>query len=117
MTGSTPRPIRPDEASLVSWMLTHASMIGPLEHLLAAASTLQVRDRCQCGCGSLAFSTAGEGVRCQPIAEAMCRSASGELVEVIVWGTPTAVTGLEVIVPAPEVADLPSLGALSPAYC
>jgi|SRR5579862_2338752 len=118
MTDSTPRRIRPDEAAVLTWMLTHASSVdGSLDHLLPTVERLFVSDGCGCGCCSLSFSTSERGARRAPIANAVGRSASGATVDVYVWGTNDRVTGLEVIGAGADAANLPPPETLQSTAC
>lgn len=118
MPDNTPRHIRADEAAVVKWMLTHASRIGPLKHLVPSVSTLYVLDRCRCGCCSLEFAKDPDATGYKPIADAIGLTPKGEQIDVLVWGTADGVTALEVIGRSSNAAGLPSLDSLQPAvFC
>jgi hypothetical protein len=108
------RHVRAEEAAIVNWMLTNASLVGPLHHLLAVVPTLNVFDRCRCGCGSVVFVPARTHRTLKPIADAFGRTLLGARIDVTVWGTSDAVTALEVIGPAAHTSALPSLESLQP---
>jgi len=114
MFTSTSRCVRADEAAILEWMLTNASHIGPLHDLAASVPSLNVQDRCLCGCCSVAFVNDGRSSRCQPIASASGRTALGISIDVRVWGTSGTVTALEMIGETSSVDSLPLLESLRP---
>jgi len=89
------RAISTDEAAVVTWMLLHASVAGPLAHFKPTVNTLQVVGRCSCGCPSVDFEVNGRTPPARPIADATGQTAEGTEVGVILWGREDTITGLE----------------------
>lgn len=67
---------------------------------------LRVVGGCECGCASVDFVITTPEHR-RTIADGLGILANGERVGVIVWGTPNAVTGLEIYDMSATAAGLP----------
>jgi len=101
------RPISSHEAELVTWMLLHASVVGPLSGLVDTVKTLRVVGRCSCGCPSVDFVVNGQTLPFQPIADATAQIPDGAEVGVTLWGRTDAITGLELYEMGAPVTSLP----------
>ena len=114
-----PRPLAPAEHALILRLLERADLArGP--H--AALAGQRVTATCACGCGSvdLAAGAPAEapGERSRVLADAFGTVQGGHPVGLLLWGTATRVTGLELYslafdppfeLPAPDtVADVPA---------
>ena len=109
------RLIRADEAALVRWMLCHASLTGPLAHLLAEIARLKVVDHCRCGCRSVLFGPSILPGRREPIASAIGYTPVGAAVGVVLWGTRESVSALEFTGQVEDLGDsLPVQESLRP---
>lgn len=116
------RPLTPEEASLVRWLLEHggAAAAGFLPQL----SRARVVSRCACGCVSVDFAIGGvtpptaDGLRV--LADYEYRSAAGDPLGVFVFERAGLLAGLEVwsldgrCIPAtlPRVEQLLPLGSV-----
>lgn len=69
-------------------------------------ANLRVVGACECGCASVDFAIETPEHR-RPIADGLGILINGERVGVIVWGTPEAVTGLEIYDMSTTAAGLP----------
>ena len=65
--------------------------------VLQRLSELRVVGECACGCGSVDFVEGEARLQSWPIAEGTGKTAADGDVEIIVWGTASVVTGLEVL--------------------
>src|ERR1051326_6693296 len=104
MMAHLPRAISRDEATVVGWMLAHASVIGPLDHLLQTVPDLRVVGTC--GCASVDFVVGGQASPYKPIAGATGLTARGQEVELILFGTTDVVAGLEIVGHYPQTIGL-----------
>jgi len=64
------RPISDEEAVIVTWMLSHASVGGSNPALESTVGGLRVVGRCHCGCASVDFAKNGQAPPARPIADA-----------------------------------------------
>jgi hypothetical protein len=89
-----PRPIREEESRMIEAALRRAPKEVVDGSALAAIPRLVVVDGCKCGCASVDFD--GVAARSRPLADGIGETPRGGQVGVIVWGSPNAITGLEV---------------------
>jgi hypothetical protein len=106
------RAISTDEAEIVTWMLVHASVAGPLRHSEPVVNSLRVVGSCPCGCPSVDFQVDGQTAPARPIADATGQTAEGSDVGVILWGRGDAITGLEFYELGAAVRALPLVRTL-----
>ena len=106
------RPIRADEAAVANWMLTQASVVGPLVHLLASVAALQVVWNCNCGCASVGFEPNVPEPRAKILADATGKTVEGSDVGIILWGREQRISGLEVYGYERSDVGLPTLASL-----
>ena len=89
------RPISDAEVAVVRAALQRASVTSDAGNLLSTITSLRVVDRCDCGCASVDFESDSDE-RPQPIADGTATTSSGGEVGIIVWGTSSRITGLEI---------------------
>jgi hypothetical protein len=89
------RSISAAEAAIVAWLLAHGAESPRYTPLAGSASSLRVVGRCACGCPSIDFVPAGQGIGFQSIANGYAKTPDGRLVGAILWGSETVVSGLE----------------------
>lgn len=91
------RPVSDLEAGVIARALQVASVAGISQDLVADVPKLEVVCQCDCGCGSVGFVGDGEEARLNVtrIADAEGKTANGQYVGVLVWGTRSQVTSLE----------------------
>ena len=106
------RAISADEAAVVTWMLLHASVAGPLGHFEPTVKTLRVVGACSCGCPSVDFEVNGQTPPARPIADATGQTAEGTEAGVILWGHEDAITGLEFYERGAAIKALPLVRTL-----
>jgi hypothetical protein len=75
--------------------LERASVSSTAVGLVSTISALRVIGRCDCGCASVDFE-ADPHERSRPLAEGTGSTPSGGGVGIIVWGTSSRITGLEI---------------------
>ena len=90
------RPITEAEAAVVRRALEVALTADVAPSLTSTISGLVVVGGCDCGCPSVDFAYPSERVSKHVIADGVGLSSDGSQVGVIVWDTPTHITGLEV---------------------
>lgn len=100
------RPINEDEVRVVRTALECCAEIPEASALVTTLANLRVVRGCECGCASVDFAIATPEQR-QPIADGLGILANGERVGVIVWGTPDAITGLEIYDMSASATGLP----------
>ena len=100
------RPINDDEVRVISTALQRCPEIPEAPALVPTLGDLRVVGGCECGCASVDFAIAKPEQRI-PIADGLGMLANGERVGVIVWGTPNAVTGLEIYDMSASATGLP----------
>jgi hypothetical protein len=106
MRAQTNRPINADELRIIRAALERCAEIPSVSALVASLDELRVVGGCECGCASVNFSVAPPEHK-KPIADGRGILPNGFRVGVIVWGTPEAVTGLEVYDMSATVTGLP----------
>ena len=89
------RPINDDEVRVIGAALQRCAEIPEASALVPTLPNLRVVGGCECGCASVDFAITTPEQR-RPIADGLGILTNGECVGVIVWGTPDAVTGLEI---------------------
>lgn len=99
------RPINDDEVRVIGTALQRCAEIPEASALLPTLSNLRVVGGCECGCASVDFAITTPEQR--PIADGLGILTNGELVGVIVWGTPDAVSGLEIFDVSATATGLP----------
>jgi hypothetical protein len=109
-----PRPISEVEALLIRRALEKAPMSDISMPPADSIDRLNVVCRCICGCASVGFvGDAEEGnLGATRLADAEGLEPSGRWVGLIIWGTPSQVTSLEVY--GMDHAQLPSPDSLGP---
>jgi len=100
------RPINAEEVRIVRAALECCAEIPNASALVATLDELRVVGRCECGCATVDFTVALPEHK-KPIADGLGILPNGKRVGVIVWGTPEAVTGLEVYDMSGTVTGLP----------
>jgi|SRR5262245_28055054 len=94
-TPVTPRPISDAEIAVIRAALDRAPSDRPIGELRVPLEALHVVATCPCGCDSVEFRLEN-GLGSHPVADAIGTRPFGGLVGVLVWGTDTEVTGLEI---------------------
>jgi hypothetical protein len=89
------RPITDAEATVVRLALARAAVIPAAVELVGTIPNLRVIDQCHCGCASVDFAFSGNE-RPEPIADGTATTPAGGGVGIIVWGTRSAIAGLEI---------------------
>jgi len=110
------RPISPDEAALVAWLLSHGSLEGDLSALQISVNGLRVVARCTCGCPSVDFVSGGQRDPAIPVAEGFGVTASGDVVAATLWQLGEVVSGLEVQGLEVQRCTLPRLDSMSRSF-
>ena len=95
MRSKLDRPINDLEADVIRAALERASVSPHAAELAPTVSELRVVGQCGCGCDSVDFER-GADERSSPIADGTGTTPSGGGVGVIVFGTSTRITELEV---------------------
>jgi hypothetical protein len=67
-----------------------------VQTLAAALEPLHVVSGCSCGCDSVDFVRADDAENAKPLADGTAETERGGKVGIIVWGTASRVTGLEI---------------------
>jgi hypothetical protein len=105
------RPVTPNEAAVVQWLLDHAAIGDVAAYRLRPLEELHVVGGCDCGCSSLFFRAEKGGIR--RIADAMAVYPDGQEADLMLWGCEGEIAWLEVIPHdprashrAPEIANL-----------
>jgi hypothetical protein len=106
MRATPNRPINDDEVRVIRTALECCAEIPEASALVPKLGDLRVVGGCECGCASVDFSRASSE-QPKPIAEAVGILANGEDVGVIVWGTSSTVTGLEIYDLTASATNLP----------
>ena len=99
------RPITDDEIAVIREALERCPETRDAQKLLSTVSSLQVVDRCQCGCPSVDFEQSSSA-HPRPIADGLGITSNGDRVGVIVWGVSDAVTGLEIYEMSANASEL-----------
>ena len=94
--GKINRPITPEEIAVIRTTLERTAVSPEYATLVNALEHLRAVDRCRCGCDSVDFAEHDATAPAKPIGDGIGTTAKGGMVGVIIWGTPQAVTGLEV---------------------
>jgi hypothetical protein len=89
------RPITDAEATVVRIALAKAAVSPHAVELAATIPHLRVVGQCHCGCASVDFAFSSDE-KAKPVADGTATTAAGGGVGVIIWGTASAITGLEV---------------------
>ena len=87
------RPLSEQEASVVRWLLEHATVGNGGTYRVANVDALHVVGGCGCGCSSLDFEPDGPAER---IADAIAEYSDGAQAGLLLWGVDGRVTSLEV---------------------
>lgn len=90
------RPITPEEIAVIRTTLERAAVAPEYAALVSDLEHLRAIQRCDCGCDSVDFAEASATDPSRPLGDGIGETPQGGTVGVIVWGTPEAVTGLEV---------------------
>ena len=89
------RPIAPNEASVIRWLLDNAAVGDVTAYRVHAIEELHVRRGCDCGCSSLDFQPdAWRGATI--IADALAVYSDGQQAGLILWGRDGNIALLEV---------------------
>ena len=100
------RPINDDEIRVIRTALERCAEIPQAPALVPTLSNLRVVGGCECGCASIDFALTTPEQRL-PIADGLGILTNGKRVGVIVWGTPEAVTALEIYDMSATATGLP----------
>jgi hypothetical protein len=90
------RAINQQEIAVIETATKRAPVIHIEDAILTTITTLKVVGRCSCGCDSVDFVPSGQAPPYRPIADARAITHAGGNVGITIWGSETAVTGLEV---------------------
>ena len=90
------RPVTPDEIAVIRTALKRASKSPSHAALADGLDQLRAISQCGCGCDSVDFVEHDPKNRSKPIADATGKTKAGGDVGVLVWGTESQVTGLEI---------------------
>src|SRR5215510_6350353 len=90
------RPISQLEVAVIETAIKRAPVIHIQDVVLTTLTTLKIVGRCSCGCASIDFVPSGQAPPYRPIADARAITYAGGEVGIMIWGSETAVTGLEV---------------------
>jgi len=99
------RTINADEIAVLTAATDRAAVVPISADMRASIPSLVVVGRCSCGCASVDFER-DEGVKVAPIASGIGETPRGGQVGVIVWGTESRITGLEIYDLGAEADDL-----------
>jgi len=91
-----PRPITSAESEVLRTILKAASVRTDTEMLFKVIESLYVNGACNCGCASVDFETSGDIGEVRILADGIGTTAEGGMVGLLVWGSATSITGLEV---------------------
>jgi hypothetical protein len=95
-TPSMDRPVTPEEAAVVAWLLDYAPVGDVTAYRLPPVEELRVVGGCDCGCASLDFQPHGWGAGAAIIADALAVYADGQQAGLILWGRAGEIVLLEV---------------------
>jgi hypothetical protein len=105
------RPVSPNEAGIVQWLLDHAPVGDVTAYRLRPVEELRVVGECDCGCASLHFRTGI--IHPKIIADATAVYSDGQQADLILWGREGEIVWLEVVDydprkphHAPEISNL-----------
>lgn len=110
------RPVTPEEIAVIRATLDRAPVSPEFSALTTGLERLRAIDQCSCGCDSVEFAEHGRTRRSSPIGDGIGTTPAGGTVGVIVWGTPDAVTSLEVydLGAGDDDLKLPTPGSIRP---
>lgn len=89
------RSINDREIAVIRAALALATVGPTAQQLAPTVSSLRVIGRCGCGCDTVDFEKDPDE-RARPIADGTGTTSAGGAVGIIVWGTSTKITGLEI---------------------
>lgn len=115
MRAAPNRPISDDEASCIRATIERAPAIPEASALIPTIQNLRVTGVCECGCASVDFENAIEE-RAQLVADGTGITSRGGDVGVIVWGTDTVITALEIydLGAGDDDLSLPNVNSIEP---
>lgn len=90
------RSINQDEIAVIRTALEQAAVAPEYRTLADGLGELRVVSRCPCGCDTVEFARVDPRIQPIQLADAVGSTLAGGTVGLIVWGTPDAVTGVEV---------------------
>jgi hypothetical protein len=94
-TSALDRPIAPNEASVIRWLLDNAAVGDVTAYRIHAIEELHVRQGCECGCTSLDFQPGAWGGATR-IADALAVCSDGQRAGLILWARDGNIALLEV---------------------
>lgn len=105
------RPVNPNEAAVVRWLLDHAPVGDVTTYQQRPVEELRVVGACDCGCSSLDFQPDGPGAGI--IADALALYSDGQEAGLILWGRKGEIVSLEVYDLDPEASRrIPEISSL-----
>jgi hypothetical protein len=90
------RNINPAEVAVLRAALLRAPTGPDSAALIAGIETLEVVERCPCGCDTVRFAVPADSTRGHPIADGVGMTPQGGRVGVLVFGTANGIHELEV---------------------
>lgn len=91
-----PRPVSAAEAAVLKAAFSSASLELDVARRLGGIDALVVVARCDCGCDTVDFQTSATSGAGHPVADGLGRTDDGKTVGVIVFGTDSEITSLEI---------------------
>lgn len=90
------RQINPEEVAVLRAVLLRAPTGPDSTALIAGIETLEVVERCACGCDTVRFAAPSDAAQGRPVADGVGRTPLGGRVGVLVLGTAEGIHELEV---------------------
>jgi hypothetical protein len=111
-----PRPTTEAEVAVIAEALEVAPVAGVESPSRSVLAALSVVCRCECGCASIGFvpNEAEPIMGATRLADAEGTTADGRYIGILVWGTTSTVTSLELYGGPDNEAVLPAPGTLRP---
>jgi hypothetical protein len=109
-----PRAISTTEVAAIREAFAVGTMPGISAPVDTTMAFLQVVSRCPCGCASVGFISEAEAtsLEIRRLADAEGIAPNGEVVGLIVWGSPSQISSIEVYWAPTDGAPLPVPGSM-----
>jgi hypothetical protein len=119
MRATTPRPIADREIAVVRAILERIPFEPIPRSTVESVATLTIVGSCECGCASVDFGSRLDMSPGRPVAGGYGVTPSGATVELLLFGTPDAISSLRILPLGHEDGALPnleSIGATIPGH-